>query len=275
MDKDKYISNIDDENIKSELPTTDELKNSFKEGSIPLEKDFYDLIDIADIGRKAIGKDPGQPDNSKSALELDDSGRLMVKAGDGITANSNGISVKTQDNGAIGIHADGLQVKCWDKGGITTTDNSGLHLKLVGGNSNNSWNGTSGLELSDKGVKVKSNTGIKVDKDGVSVDMDYILSVLIDRIIPPGTIMPLYSEKQHYEDVELPNGWAWCNGKNNTPNLNVVDAKTISLISGNDRASNEDDHSNNSFEINTNGDGNKTAIIRYMRYIMKIPHKSS
>ncbi|MDE1482848.1 hypothetical protein [Xenorhabdus bovienii] len=284
MEKEKYMSNVDNVDIKSELPTTDELKNSFREGSIPLEKDFHDLIDIANLGRKAIGQDPGQLDNSETALELDEkSGRLVVKAGKGITVSSNGISVKTQDNGAIDITSDGLQVSCWESGGITTTDSNGLYLKLVGGNNSNSWNGISGLELSDQGVKIKANTGIKVDENGLSVDIDYILSELIDRIIPPGTIMPLYSKigKPNYDGVTLPKGWAWCDGTNNTPYLNISEIedsilpKKINLISGNVRASSESGYANNAFEINTNGEGGEKIriYVRYMRYIIKMPHE--
>ncbi|AKH65169.1 MULTISPECIES: tail fiber protein [Photorhabdus] len=73
-----------------------ELKDRFKEGSIPLQTDFADLIDIADMGRKAIGKAPDQTDNQNSALELDSNGRLMVKAGNGITVNSEGVSINLE-----------------------------------------------------------------------------------------------------------------------------------------------------------------------------------
>lgn len=39
---------------KFNLPTTEELKDRFKEGSIPLQVDFAALIDLADIGRQSL-----------------------------------------------------------------------------------------------------------------------------------------------------------------------------------------------------------------------------
>ncbi|MBS9440742.1 tail fiber protein [Photorhabdus heterorhabditis] len=84
MSAEKNLTN----NIK-----VDDLKNRFKEGSIPLQTDFVDLIDIADIGRRAVGKAPDQTDNPNSALRLDSHGRLVVKAGNGITIDSNGVNI--------------------------------------------------------------------------------------------------------------------------------------------------------------------------------------
>ncbi|MEQ2017744.1 hypothetical protein ABLB90_14550 [Photorhabdus bodei] len=120
-------SNTENYNTKSIGPSTDELRDKFKEGSIPLEEDFYDLIDIADIGRKATGQEPGQNDNSDSALELDQSGLLMVKinprgglkkdkdglavqASNGINVDINGVSVKPKPNGSISVDPDGVSV---------------------------------------------------------------------------------------------------------------------------------------------------------------------
>ncbi|KGM29020.1 hypothetical protein KS18_04395 [Photorhabdus luminescens] len=111
-------SNTENYNIEPIGPSTDELKEKFKEGSIPLEEDFYDLIDIADIGRKATGQEPGQTDNPNSALELDKSGLLMVKinptgglkkdkdglavkAGQGINVDINGVSVNIQEIASV------------------------------------------------------------------------------------------------------------------------------------------------------------------------------
>lgn len=41
---------------QSDLPTADALKERFKAGSIPLQTDFADLIDLADMGRYAAPK---------------------------------------------------------------------------------------------------------------------------------------------------------------------------------------------------------------------------
>ncbi|NHB91766.1 tail fiber protein [Photorhabdus cinerea] len=83
------------ENTKVELKnlSADDLKDRFKAGSIPLQTDYRYLIDMADIGRKATGQAPGQADNPNSALKLDEHGRLVVKAGNGITVDENGIKI--------------------------------------------------------------------------------------------------------------------------------------------------------------------------------------
>ncbi|MFD0705873.1 hypothetical protein [Photorhabdus akhurstii] len=147
-------SNTENANPESIGPSSDELKNRFKAGSIPLQTDYSDLIDIADIGRRAVGKAPDQTNNPNSALELD---------------NSSGLKVKTNPTGGISVDSSGLAVKCWPSGGITVTDGSGLYLKLVGGNSGNGWSGVSGLGLGPDGVNVKASNGINVDSNGVSV----------------------------------------------------------------------------------------------------------
>ncbi|PHM60370.1 hypothetical protein [Xenorhabdus ishibashii] len=300
MENKHNISNTKDVNNKSELPTTDELKKSFKAGSIPLESDFTDLINLADIGRKATGQDPGQANDSKSGLGLDNSGRLVIQTGfginiennnvsiksgsgiivdndgvsvdpntiiqfkagngilidnnnisvkpsNGVNVDSNGISIKAKKDAAISLDSDGIAVECWDGGGITVTDSTGLYLKLVGGASGN-WNGISGLELSDEGVKVKAGNGIRVDEHGVSVNADFLLdyvnnvmateiknnlkthikNITLDsvlHIVPPGTIVPLHIKKDYYvdgqgHDLPPPDGWLWCDGQNDTPDLN-------------------------------------------------------
>ncbi|MBS9436416.1 tail fiber protein [Photorhabdus noenieputensis] len=147
-------SNTENTNPKSIGPSSDELKNRFKEGSIPLQTDYSDLIDIADIGRRTVGKAPDQTDNPNSGLELD---------------NNHGLSVKTNPTGGISVDSSGIAVKCWPSGGITVTDGSGLYLKLAGGNSGNGWSGVSGLSLGTDGVKIKANNGINVDGNGVAV----------------------------------------------------------------------------------------------------------
>ncbi|MCC8374053.1 hypothetical protein CKY10_14790 [Photorhabdus sp. HUG-39] len=147
-------SNTENTNPKSIGPSADELKNRFKEGSIPLQTDYSDLIDIADIGRRAVGKAPDQTDNPNSGLELD---------------NNHGLSVKTNPTGGISVDSSGIAVKCWPSGGITVTDGSGLYLKLAGGNTGNGWSGVSGLSLGSDGVKIKANNGINVDGSGVAV----------------------------------------------------------------------------------------------------------
>ncbi|EYU13881.1 tail fiber protein [Photorhabdus aegyptia] len=264
--------NLENTKIESKGPSTDDLKSRFKEGSIPLQADYADLINIADIGRKATGQAP-QQNGPGLGLKLDDNGTLnlkmgtipskdfsplilekdilsvdlgsglinkdngisvgegkgivvntddvavkaaadggikvddkgvSVKYGDGISVNGNGVEVKAKDKGSISVEPDGIAVKCWDGGGIVVTDNTGLYLKLEGGNSSNAWSGVSGLSLSTKGVKVKAGNGIKVDDKGVSIDPN--------KVLPRGMIVM-------FSGSSVPEGWALCDGNNGTPNL--------------------------------------------------------
>ncbi|MCA6221401.1 hypothetical protein [Photorhabdus antumapuensis] len=327
MEKKHNLSNSEintkNTNNKAEGPSADDLKKRFKAGSIPLQTDYEHLIDIADIGHKAVGKSHGPG----AGLKLDDNGTLnlkigtisskdysplilkddilsvdlgiglinkdngvsvgqgngivvntddiAVKAANGITVDSNGVSVKEGDgisvsgkgvevkaknNGSISVDSDGIAVKCWDGGGIVVTDNTGLYLKLEGGNTSNAWSGVSGLSLSKSGVKVKASNGIKVDSNGVSVKINEIASALANLIIPAGTIVPFYN------DGPVPNGWVLCDGRNGTPNLNNDRDKgsagwNISLISGWDQIKTDYWHLGHGEHLKAN--------VYFMRYIMK------
>lgn len=80
---------------------TADLKNQFAAGSIPLDTDFSELIDIAECGRRAVGQSADQSDNSVGsglALATDGAsvGKLSVlpKANAGITVDASGVGVK-------------------------------------------------------------------------------------------------------------------------------------------------------------------------------------
>ncbi|WP_350307140.1 tail fiber protein [Photorhabdus viridis] len=99
-DKEKNTSVVDQSVISSTGPKTDELKDKFKAKSIPLETDFYDLIDIATVGRDALGQNPDQDGKLGIGLESEDGGdtfetgkKIQIKAGNGITVDSSGISI--------------------------------------------------------------------------------------------------------------------------------------------------------------------------------------
>ncbi|RAX04351.1 MULTISPECIES: tail fiber protein [unclassified Photorhabdus] len=319
-------SNQENTNNKVENPSADDVKKRFKAGSIPLQTDYEYLIDIADIGRKAVGKAP-QQNGPGTGLKLDSNGTLnlkigpisskdfsplmlkddilsvdlgsglinkdngisigqgngivvntddiavkaangitvdgngvSVKAGDGISVSGKGVEVKAKNNGSISVDSDGIAVKCWDGGGIVVTDNTGLYLKLEGGNTSNAWSGVSGLSLSKNGVKVKAGKGITVNSDGVGVNVEEIASALANLIIPAGTIVPFYSNKP------VPNGWVLCDGKNGTPNLNGDSEKGqaswgISLISGGNKIETNFWHLEYGKHVRAN--------VYFMRYIMK------
>lgn len=63
---------------------------------------------------------------------------------------------------------------------------------------------SNGLENISSGVAVKASTGIKVDANGVSIDMAYV--------VPRGIIVM-------FSGSAAPSGWAFCNGQNGTPDL--------------------------------------------------------
>ncbi|QXF33921.1 hypothetical protein CE143_12785 [Photorhabdus luminescens] len=306
MEKKNDLSNskINPENTndKAESLSADDLKKRFKAGSIPLQTDYEQLIDIADIGRKAVGQVPG------AGLKLDDNGTLnlkmgtipskdfsplilekdilsvdlgsglinekngisvgqgngivvnaanvavkadngisvdgkgvSVKAGNGISVGEKGVEVKAKDKGSISVDSDGIAVKCWDGGGIVVTDNTGLYLKLEGGNSSNAWSGVSGLSLSTKGVKVKAGNGIKVDDKGVSIDPN--------KVLPRGMIVM-------FSGNNAPPGWAFCDGGTydgvKVPDLRnrfIMCGKTISEKGESSKA--EGDGNNKNFSKNT------------------------
>lgn len=92
-----------------------ELKSRFQARSIPLEADFADLIDVADCGRKAVGKSPDVTPVEDTGLVLDGvTGQLKV-----LPETDKGISVT---NGGIGVIVN--QEKC------ISIDNSGIGVNV-------------------------------------------------------------------------------------------------------------------------------------------------
>ncbi|CDH32121.1 tail fiber protein [Xenorhabdus bovienii] len=167
----------------------DQLKEKFKEGSIPLQTDFNQLIDIADIGRKACGQSPQQNGPGKG-LKLDNSGTLSLKMGtisnqdfsplilekdilsvdlgSGLINNSNGISVG-QGNGIV-VNKNDVAVKLVankglivDKNGIAIKSGNGIQFDSSGALESKPADST--ITVDSSGIKVKVNTGkgIKVD----------------------------------------------------------------------------------------------------------------
>ncbi|MDE9486812.1 tail fiber protein [Xenorhabdus bovienii] len=81
-------------------PDIKTLKNKFKEGSIPLQTDFRELIDIADIGRKAVGQAFDQKGSLKG-MSLDENGILQLKINE---------KYKSKNNSPLKLHDDVLVV---------------------------------------------------------------------------------------------------------------------------------------------------------------------
>ncbi|PQQ23929.1 hypothetical protein [Photorhabdus hindustanensis] len=187
-----------------------------------------------------------------SGLSLSTNG-VKVKAGNGINVDTSGVSIKLANSDqtltGLSLTSSGLQVD--DGLGIVLTKDHGISVGAGNGIQVNTNN---------VAVKAKTNGGIKVDQDGVSVDIQSIASALANLIIPSGTIVPFYS------NGSLPNGWVWCDGSNGTPDLNTNrnghdSGDNINLISG------WGDIHTDFWQL---GSGKHIAAnIYYMRYIMK------
>jgi len=255
---------------KKNLPATDALKDRFKAGSIPLQSDFADLIDMAAAGASATGAASDQNGKPGLGMKLSADGKLELNATTfnfnssvdiftstpvvvdssnnkpvidlayGLTGSSNGLSVKAStgivvnsygvsvDSGIIANAAAGAKAVGLFTGmdgsvgrGMRRTTEGRLELNVDTYNFNNDAQGSMplkvntstnvpvidlhyGLEEDSSGLKVKASTGIKVDANGVSVDMAYV--------VPRGVIVM-------FSGSSAPSGWAFCDGKNGTPDL--------------------------------------------------------
>nr|WP_241390142.1 hypothetical protein [Serratia proteamaculans] len=94
------------------LPQADALKERFKAGSIPLQTDFADLVDLANMGRQAVGGTEGQT-GPANGFTLSLEGRLELKpnAAKGIVVDKDGIAVKLQ----VTSNGVGLNNTAWIK----------------------------------------------------------------------------------------------------------------------------------------------------------------
>ncbi|CAE6749034.1 hypothetical protein R69927_02076 [Paraburkholderia domus] len=163
--------------------TSAELKGRFSAGSIPLQQDFSNLIDIAECGRRAVGQSADQTNNTIGAglslagdADTTTMGKLSVKAGNGIVSDGNGVSVKA-----------GHGIAC---------DSNGVGVRA--GN---------GITSDTSGVSVKAGNGLAVDGNGVRIDPA--------KVLPKGVIMMFCSAG----GTAVPAGWALCDGTNGTPDL--------------------------------------------------------
>ncbi|WP_205080591.1 tail fiber protein [Photorhabdus luminescens] len=151
--------NPESANIQSTRPSVGDLKNRFKEGSIPLQTDYADLINIADIGRRACGQAPQQNGPGKG-LTLADDGTLNLKMG----------TLASQDFSPLILEKDILSV---DLGSGLVNKTNGICVGQGNGiavNSNNvAVKAANGITVNGSGVAVKANNGINVDTNGVAV----------------------------------------------------------------------------------------------------------
>ncbi|CAI2475379.1 phage tail protein [Serratia plymuthica] len=198
------------------LPQADALKARFKAGSIPLQTDFADLIDLANIGRQAVGGAEGQT-GPANGLTLSSTGRLELKpnTAKGINVDKDGVSVKSGNGVAV--------------------NSSGVNVKLAKGANNNGGGGqgadgftsigsAGGLALSSNGLSVDAGNGIKIDSKGVSIklaansglsaDETNGLKIVPEQMFQKGMVMMFAGTT-----AEIPKGWDLCDGGNGRPDL--------------------------------------------------------
>ncbi|MCS3414678.1 MULTISPECIES: hypothetical protein [Serratia] len=121
-----------------------ELKNAFKEGAIPNEQDYGNLIDLAAVGGRVLGA----TEEDATALQL----------GDGLKYVDGKLAILPTPAGGVLVNKEGVSVKV-DGNALAATE-KGVALKLH-------QNG--GLAVDDNGLHIKTGAGLKTDKDGVAV----------------------------------------------------------------------------------------------------------
>lgn len=91
------------------LPQAGALKERFKAGSIPLQIDFANVIDLADIGRRTVGGAEGQ-NGPANGFILSSEGRLELKTNikKGIKVDESGLAVIP--GRGIEVTAEGIRI---------------------------------------------------------------------------------------------------------------------------------------------------------------------
>jgi hypothetical protein len=184
--------------MSDEKISVDTLKDRFKNRSIPVEGDFYNLIEMANAGQKAAGQSSEQTQLVQdTGLELDGHERLKVK---------------TATNGALQVDTEGVSVVIDNAKGLDITNDK---LSVTVGNGIK-YNASGQLEVLPKedrgllvttnGLEVKAGKGITVDQNGVNFNFS--------DAMPAGTILMWSGVGSN-----IPPGWALCDGNNGTPNL--------------------------------------------------------
>lgn len=158
------------------LPQADALKERFKAGSIPLQTDFADVIDLANMGRQAVGGAEGQT-GPADGFTLSSMGRLELKpnAAKGISVDQDGVAIKLKTISGLVMDKDGVSVKPKGDSGIELKDAAGISIKAGNGISVDKdgitvkMEGNKGLQVNNNGISVKTGNGIVVTSSGVNI----------------------------------------------------------------------------------------------------------
>ncbi|MBJ2114408.1 tail fiber protein [Serratia ureilytica] len=160
------------------LPQADELKVRFKSGSIPLQTDFADLIDLANVGCQAVGGAKGQTGPANGFI-LSSMGRLELKLKEdkGINVDKDGVGIKLKTISGLAMDNNGISVKPKTGGGIELKDSAGISIQAGNGISVDKdgvavkVEGDKGLQINNNSISVKVGNGIAVNSSGVNIKL--------------------------------------------------------------------------------------------------------
>lgn len=245
-DNTRQKKSIDGSNQMKERTTShqaDELKKRFKAGSIPLETDFAELIDMANAGALATGQADGKSEPGLG-LEFDENGKLKVKVGVGMVVDETGVhsnigmllnlssdlirksdrmaSPSDEDifagNGyvskkpvpsSIGESDADEYTGLWIDSKGRQAVRAGPSIKLESNGVNVKMKPDSGLSVDDEGVSIKLTAD-----SGLSIDDTNGLQVVSQQRFQKGMVMMFAGTMD-----EIPEGWALCDGNDERPNL--------------------------------------------------------
>ena len=209
-----------------------------------------------------------------NGISVDDNG-VNVSAGEGITVDLSGVNVKTGDG--IGVNYNGIKVKLgWytglefdDAGNLClagikshdfTDDYFGCSPVMVNSANNqivvDLYKGLVHVEDQGLAIKAMTGSGIEVDEDGVKLKLSpsgelainesgelhlkktpALEAMFTDTKFPAGMVTAFHG-------TELPEGWALCDGENNTPDL-----RTMFISTDKDNMKNSDNVKIESFQL--------------------------
>lgn len=169
------------------LPQADALKARFKAGSIPLETDFANLIDLANMGRQAVGGAEGQTGPAKG-FTLSPMGRLELKpnAAKGVSVDQDGVAIKVGKGMRINTtgmiepdinsHSFGTVEEGTDFSPVKVNSSTNglvvdLYQGLINTASGLAVNVKDGLQQNSTGVAVKAGNGVAVNSSGVNLKL--------------------------------------------------------------------------------------------------------
>ncbi|WP_258085995.1 hypothetical protein [Xenorhabdus bovienii] len=164
----RYSEKIQDKQTLSDSkgiwPDINKLKDKFKEGSIPLQTDFNQLIDIADIGRKATGQAPNQ-NGPAQGMRLGEDGLLKLKLSENDENYVDGYhSPLVLRNDVLGVGVgEGLMTY---QGSHNIGVNPGNGLRVDGGSVTVKLATNKGLDVDSNGIAIKPGYGMQFSSDG-------------------------------------------------------------------------------------------------------------